>query len=117
MNELIELSANEVEKLIDKNIVMIDIRRQDEWEYTGVIKNAHKMTFFDMFGNADVPSWMKKFESLVKSKEQQIVLICAHANRTRVIGKFLMENGYTNVCHLIGGMAAWLEENKEVQKV
>ncbi len=113
MNKLIELSANEVEKLIDKNVVMIDVRREDEWQYTGLIKNAYKMTFFDMFGNVDIQGWMKKFQELVKSKEQQVVLICAHANRTRTIGDYLIANyGYTNVCHLTGGMALWQREGK-----
>lgn len=116
MNTLINLLPKKVEKLIDKNIVMIDVRREDEWAYTGVIKNAYKMTFFDMFGNADVATWMKEFKKLVKSKNQQFILICAHANRTRTIGEYLIQNhGYTNVCHLEGGMALWCDENRDVE--
>ncbi|PLY06424.1 MAG: rhodanese-like domain-containing protein [Arcobacter sp.] len=115
MNTLIDLAPKDVEKLIDENIVMIDVRREEEWSYTGVIKNAHKMTFFDMFGNCDVPTWLKEFQKLVTSKEQQFVLICAHANRTRTIGDFLIQNhGYTNVSHLEGGMALWTDENRDV---
>lgn len=115
MNRLIDLPAKSVEYMIDDNVVMIDIRRPEEWEQTGVIKNSHLMTFFDMFGNADVPTWMREFEKLVTSKNQTFVLICAHANRTRVLGDYLIsEHGYENVTHLAGGMAAWLDENKEV---
>lgn len=115
MVELIDMPPKEVEELISENIVMIDVRREEEWAYTGVLKNAYKMTFFDMFGNADVPTWMKEFEKLVTSKDQQFVLICAHANRTRTIGNFLIQNhGYTNVAHLAGGMALWTDENREV---
>lgn len=115
MNTLIDLPPSEVEKLIDKDIVMIDVRRDEEWAYTGVIKNAYKMTFFDMFGNADVQGWMHEFQKLVTSKDQQFVLICAHANRTRTIGEYLVQNhGYTNVCHLAGGMALWTDENRDV---
>ncbi len=118
MNYLIDLSPNEVEKLIEKNIVMIDVRRDEEWAYTGIVKNSHLMTFFDMFGNVDVPTWLKEFEKLVTSKDQQFVLICAHANRTRTIGNYLIQNhGYTNVCHLSGGMALWIEEGKEVEYI
>lgn len=115
MVELIDMPPKEVEELISENIVMFDVRREEEWAYTGVLKNAYKMTFFDMFGNADVPTWMKEFEKLVTSKDQQFVLICAHANRTRTIGNFLIQNhGYTNVAHLAGGMALWTDENREV---
>ena len=115
MNTLIDLPPKEVEKLIDENIVMIDVRREEEWAHTGIIKNSHKMTFFDMFGNCDVPTWLAQFEKLVTSKDQQFILICAHANRTRTIGDFLIQNhGYTNVAHLAGGMAFWTDENRDV---
>jgi rhodanese-related sulfurtransferase len=115
MNLLIDMPPKEVEELIEKNVVMIDVRRPEEWEMTGVIKNAHKMTFFDMFGNVDVVTWMSEFEKLVTSKDQLFVLICAHANRTRVIGNYLIQNhGYENVAHLAGGMALWCDENREV---
>lgn len=115
MNTLIDLPAEKVQKMIDDNIVMIDVRREDEWNYTGIVKNAYKMTFFDMFGNVDVPSWMKEFEKIVTSKDQTFVLICAHANRTRTIGNYLIQqHGYKNVTHLEGGMAAWTDEGREV---
>lgn len=115
MNKLIDLAPKSVQYMIDDNVVMIDVRRADEFKTTGVIKNAHKMTFFDEYGNHDTQNWMYKFEKLVQSKDQLFVLICAHANRTRMIGNFLIqEHGYTNVTHLEGGMALWLEEKREV---
>ncbi|RXK03038.1 sulfurtransferase [Arcobacter sp. CECT 8989] len=114
MSKVVDLSPSEVEKLINDDVVMIDVRREDEFKHTGIIKNSHKMTFFDMFGNCDVPTWLSKFEKLVKSKDQLIVLICAHANRTRTIADFLIQNhGYTNIAHLEGGIANWLDEGRE----
>ena len=86
MDKLVDLQPKIVEKMIDDNIVMIDIRREDEFKRTGVIRNAHLMTFFDEYGNHDVENWMKEFEKIVTSKEQTFILICAHANRTRTIG-------------------------------
>lgn len=116
MNTLIGLPPKDVEKLIDKNIIMIDVRREDEWSRTGLIKNAHKMTFFDEYGNYDLENWMKQFEKLVNSKDQTFVLICAHANRTRTIGNFLIEQGYKHTSHLFGGMALWAQELRETIK-
>lgn len=115
MNRLIDLPPKSVEYLKSDKVVMIDVRREEEWEETGVIQDAYKITFFDAYGNADVPTWMQKFEKLVTSKDQQFILICAHANRTRVIGDFLIQNHeYTNVTHLKGGMALWLQEDRAV---
>ena len=47
MNKLVDLQPRIVEKMINDNIVMIDVRRADEWVNTGVIKNTHLLTFFD----------------------------------------------------------------------
>lgn len=114
MATLINLQPKEVEKLIDKNIVMIDVRREEEWRVTGVIKNAVLLTFFDSFGNYDIEKWMKEFEKLVTSKEQQFVLICARANRTKTIGDYLISQGYKNASHLFGGMSLWQQELREI---
>ena len=113
MNNLVDLQPRIVEKMINDNIVMIDVRRVDEWQRTGVIKNAYLMTFFDEYGQHDVKNWMKEFKKIVISKEQTFVLICAHANRTRNIGNFLLEQGYKNCAHLFGGMALWQQEQRE----
>ena len=116
MNELVDLQPKIVEKMINDNVIMIDVRRKDEWERTGIIKNSLKMTFFDEFGNHDVENWMKEFQKVVTTLDQTFVLICAHANRTRTIGNFLIEQGYKNTAHLYGGIALWQQELRETIK-
>lgn len=113
MDQLADLKPSIVQKMIDDNIVMIDIRREDEFRRTGVIKNAHLLTFFDEYGQYDLEAWMSEFEKLVTSKVQTFVLICAHANRTRNVGNFLVEQGYKHTSHLMGGMALWQQELRE----
>jgi rhodanese-related sulfurtransferase len=113
MDTLTDLQPKIVEKMINDNIVMIDVRREDEFKRTGVIRNSHLMTFFDDFGDYDLEDWMANFEKLVPSKNQPFILICAHANRTRTIGNFLVEQGYKNTAHLYGGIALWLQELRE----
>ncbi len=113
MSELIDIYPEELLIKQKENVVMFDIRRPDEWETTGVIKGAIPLTFFDMFGNHDVVNWMHDFQKYVTSKNQEFILICAHANRTRTIGNYLIDSGYNKVSHLAGGMALWEQENKE----
>lgn len=116
MPELIDLEPQELKKSFIDNIVMIDVRRKTEWEYSGFIKSSHLLTFFDEEGKHDVITWLKEFHKLVTSKEQPFVLICAHANRTRTIGNYLIENlGYKHVYHLKGGIALWEDLNEEVE--
>lgn len=116
MNQLVDLQPRIVEKMINDNIVMIDIRREDEWLRTGLIKNVHTLTFFDEYGNHDIENWMKEFKKLVTNTNQTFVLVCAHARRTRSVGNFLIEEGYKNTAHLFGGMALWQQELREVKE-
>lgn len=113
MDEVVDLQPRIVEKMIDDNIVMIDVRREDEWKRTGIIKNSHKLTFFDEYGQYDLEKWMNEFQKLVTSQNQTFILICAHANRTRTIGNFLIKQGYKNTAHLFGGIALWQQELRE----
>ena len=115
MSVLIDLKPIEVEKLIAENIVMFDVRRKDEWERTGVINNSILLTFFDEQGNHDIEKWMQEFVKHVISKDQTFVLICAHANRTRTIGNFLIEQGYKNAAHLFGGITLWQQELRQTK--
>ena len=114
MNNLVDLQPRIVEKMIEDNITMIDVRRPEEWNRTGVIKNIHHLTFFDEYGNYDLENWMNQFQKIVTSENQTFVLVCAHARRTKIIGDFLIEQGYKNTSHLFGGMALWLQELRPV---
>lgn len=104
-----ELKVNEA---LLKNVVVIDIRRADEWERYGIIKGSHKLTFFDKYGKYDTSKWMSEFKKLVKSKEQPFILVCAHANRSKSLGKMLSSSlHYKNVYELEGGINyGWLDK-------
>lgn len=102
--ELIEIMNN-------KNTPLIDVRREEEWDTFGIIEGSHKITFFDAMGQYNAEWWLNELDKLLDSKESPFVLICAHANRTKVIGQFLNEIGYTNVLELDGGINyGWLDK-------
>jgi rhodanese-related sulfurtransferase len=99
------IDANELQEIMTEGkIPLIDVRRQDEFDFYGIIEGSHKMTFFDEMGQHDANGWLEKLDTLIDSKNDPFVLICAHANRTKVIGQFLNEMGFTNVMELDGGI-------------
>ena len=104
--------------LKNKSAIFIDIRRVDEFKQYGIIENSHKLTFFDNRGEYDIDKWMTKFVKIVKNKEQPFVLICAHANRTKVVGNFLnTQVGYKNVYDLEGGINyGWIDKGFQTIK-
>lgn len=106
------LSTKEVQEQIKKGTILIDIRRADEWKQFGIIKGSHKMTFFDATGKYDVNAWMAQFTQVVKDRNQPVILVCAHANRTKVVGEFLDKQvGMKNVYDLDGGIKyGWIDK-------
>jgi len=112
------LSTKEFQKKKEEGIAVIDIRRPDEWEHYGTIEGSHKITFFDSIGAYDLDEFLEAFTKIVTSKEQPFVLVCAHANRTKAIGKIMGSKfGYKNVYELDGGINwGWIDKGLETIK-
>ncbi len=112
------LNTLEVVEAMKKGIEVIDVRRQEEWSHYGIIKGSHKLTFFDNAGRYNLNKWLIDFKKIVKNKNQAFILVCAHANRTKFIGKILnKEFDYKNVYELDGGINyGWIDKGKDVIK-
>ena len=106
-----EYSTSEVQEAMIRNVPLIDIRRLDEWKKYGTIKGSHKLTFFNSKGKYNINKWMHDFSQIVTDKNQEFILVCAHANRTKVVVKFLQEAGYLNAHDLKGGINyGWIDK-------
>jgi len=112
------MSTQDVQNEIKNGTVLIDIRREDEWNRYGIIEGSHKLTFFDSYGEYDINEWMEQFIKIVKNKKQKFILVCAHANRTKTVGGFLSTQlSYENVYELEGGINyGWLDKGLKTVK-
>ena len=111
----IGINEKEFIKMQKDGVVVIDIRRENEFKKLGIIKNSHTLTFFDENNKYDIPKWMNKFVRIVKTKEQPFIIYCAHANRTKTLGDFLSTTlKYKNVYDLKGGIAyGWIDKGQK----
>jgi rhodanese-related sulfurtransferase len=111
-------STQDVQEEMKKGTVIIDIRRDDEWNKYGIIDGSHKLTFFDGYGKYDIKKWMTEFTKIVKSKDQKFILVCAHANRSKTVGDFLSNQlSYKNVYELDGGINyGWIDKGLKTIK-
>ena len=118
MADFKSITTQELETAMKNGVTIIDIRREDEFKQLGIIQGSHKLTFFDDNGNYNVEQWMNKFTKIVKNKNQPFVLVCARANRTKVVGKMLSEQArYKNVQELEGGNThGWIFKGKKTVK-
>ena len=104
-----------LEALLENGVTLVDLRRQDEWDNTGVIEGSQRLTAFDARGafNPDFPA---AFQSLIQQGEA-VVLICWSGNRSAVIANMLTEQaGYTRVYNVTDGIQKWIKDGHPVVK-
>jgi len=113
--DVTELDNTKLNELIASGVPVIDVRREDEWLKTGVIKGAHKLTFFDRQGRYDAAKWLQSLDAIV-AKNEPFVLICAAGVRSKVISKLLDKRlGYSGVHNHTRGMNDWLKKGLPVE--
>jgi rhodanese-related sulfurtransferase len=110
------IDTEETIKKPDSGVPIIDTRREDEWKKYGVIPNSHLITFFDKDGNYNLSIWIQRLKNIIKSKNSTFILVCAHANRTKLVGRMLEQYyGYKNVYDLKGGIIyGWIKQGEKV---
>jgi rhodanese-related sulfurtransferase len=105
-----ELSPQEFVSAQERGGVVIDIRREEEWKETGILKGSQTITAFTQDGKIH-PDFPKKFFDLITDVDVPILLYCRTGNRTGILGKALIDQvGQTNVSHLSAGIVGWKEK-------
>ncbi|HID46046.1 MAG TPA: rhodanese-like domain-containing protein [Chromatiaceae bacterium] len=106
----------ELEKLVSAGVPVIDIRRAEEWQQTGVVEGSHLITFFDKRGNYNVPAWLEQLAPIA-DKDEPFILICRTGNRTGTVSNFLDRKlGYKKVYNVRKGITDWIAKGKPVVK-
>ena len=90
-----------------RGVIVVDIRRPEEWVQTGVIAGAETITAFEANGSLH-PDFQQKFMRLVPTPSTPVLLYCLMGARTTNIGTALVEQlGFLHVTHLSGGILGW----------
>ena len=82
-------------------VVLLDVRTKAEFEGTvspdyGTLKNAINVPI------QDLKSRLPEIENL---KNKEIIVYCSHSHRSPAATYLLMQNGFTNVTNMAGGMS------------
>jgi len=112
--DVVNISNAELAAIPAGDITIIDVRRPDEWQATGLIEGSHPVMFFDANGRYDVAAWLAAVDDIV-SRDQPIALICARGVRSSNIANLLDRKlGFTNVTNVTGGMVSWVKKGRPV---
>ncbi len=105
----------ELQDKIDQGVKLIDIRRPEEWQQTGVVEGSIKLTAFDHQGR-----FLKSFVDGLKDTvqpDEEILLICRTGNRTASLSQWLAtQGGYENVVNVQQGITSWIAEGRPVTR-
>ncbi len=102
----------------DKNMLIVDVRTKGEYldSFTwgrssniGRIKDAISVTLQDLRQKPD--SAIKLLDAY---RDKDIYLICSHSYRSRSASRILLNNGFTHVNNVQGGMTEWYRRYDEL---
>ena len=108
------ITSDELKKLLEKNAVVLDIRTEDQWIKTGVIKESFQETAFDKNGKFNV-YLMDRVRALAGAESQniEIIFVSNDGETASILGNAFAEDlGFKNVYVLDGGIKAWISEEK-----
>lgn len=80
-----------------KDIVLVDIRREEEWKQTGVIAGAHLVTY------AGAEDFLAKVKPLV-GQGKKLALVCRSGNRTSQASRQIASLVDFEIIDVKGGM-------------
>jgi len=107
------VTNQQLKELIEEDVLIVDIRREEEWKRTGVISGSETITFFDAQGKVN-PNFVPEFTALVK-KDQPVILICHSGVRTKVASQAIAKQlGYKKVINVSNGIIGWILEKRPV---
>ncbi len=99
--------------LMEQGVPVYDVRRQDEWQQTGIVAGSRTLTFVDGSGRLN-PDFLAKFTAEV-AKDAPVALICRTGNRTDALARELVEQmGYTKIYNVRDGITQWIGEGNPV---
>jgi len=78
--------------------LLLDVREPQEYARCHIEGSRH-------IPMNDIPSRLAELDP-----EQEIVVICHHGMRSRMVGDYLSRQGFGNIVNLRGGIDAWAAE-------
>ena len=110
-----EVSATDAAEAVKKDpkTLVVDVREPAEWA-EGHIPGAIHVPRGMLEAKADLEYANR--EPRLADRSQPIILHCASGARSALGADVLQQMGFTNVCSMAGGIAAWKEAKLPIEK-
>ena len=101
---MIEKTATDVKKLINSannKITVLDVREKWEYDICHIENSVH------------IPMGQITSRKDMLNKDDIVIVVCHHGIRSRMVAKYLDNEGFREVINLTGGVDAWSNEVDE----
>jgi len=115
---LVTSAAVAHKQAVDGELVLVDIRRPEEWLATGIPASGYAITMHQNGRN-----FLKSLMAAAgNDRNQRIALICATGGRSEYLQKILRQAGFSNIIDVSEGMlgspvgSGWLKQKLPVRR-
>lgn len=99
--EVPQANIGEVPAAFDENVILLDVREDDEWQRGHAPEARH-------IPMGDVPARIAEIDA-----EATLFVVCHAGGRSQRVAQYLARNGYEPI-NVTGGMLAWAEAGRPV---
>jgi sulfur dioxygenase len=113
INQRTVSAYNALSQFKNKSTLFIDLREDLERDKNGIIPNSIHVPY------KSLASFIRPgglLHALSHQSEQQLMLYCAFGERSAMALKELRSSEFTNICHLSGGIDAWINVSGPIGK-
>ena len=115
--EVIDIDNSELKNLIEKDIKIIDVRTQNEWKSTGIIKESILISLLDKKNKFIFDNWYKDFNKKI-SRNEAVILVCALGVRSKYISNLInKKNPDLKIYNLKKGINNWIRSGNKITRL
>lgn len=117
LSDVSHIGTKQLATLLEQEheVVVVDLRREDEWRDTGVIAGSSLITFFDRQGRYNAHQWLSEVKAHATA-DTSLVLVCQHGVRSRIVSDWLEKNGlFDEIYNFKDGIEQWKKAGMPLQ--
>ena len=115
--EVIDINNRELSDLIKKEIKIIDVRTQNEWKSTGIIKGSFLISLLNKNKKFIFKDWYEMFNNKFGSNKS-VIFICASGVRSNYISNLVKQKKPDLIIYnLRKGINYWIRSGNKIQRL
>ena len=115
--EVVNIDNKELSNLIEQEIKIIDVRTQNEWKSTGIIKGSFLISLLNKNKKFIFEDWYEMFNNKF-GRDKSIIFICASGVRSNYISHLVKKKKPDLIVYnLKKGINNWIRSGYKIERL